>query len=204
MVRRLVLVFAAVGCASSTPPTTPMAAVEAPNCLSNKDGSGFRINPPRQAAEFTVVKSEQFSPELGVMRRYQARDFFWVDVFFYPAPRGCDFAMADSLVRMQARGFVEAVPRYVERGYYTDPSVRTIETLKPTERDLWLTGRYVSLAVTRKGNREYEEFLLFYLDGLFIKLRVTIKPDPTLVKRVADFPTWYIPLVMETKIEDRK
>jgi hypothetical protein len=207
---RLLLLVAAIGCASAPgkqPAVSNVQATGAPaaaNCLTAKPGPGFRINPPPKAAEFTVVKSETFSPELGVMRRYRAPDFFWLDVFFYPAPRGCDFEMADSLVRMQARGFVESIPRYIERGYYSDAKVRRIEKLTPGARDEWLTGRYVSLEVTSKGNREYEEFLLYYLDGLFLKMRVTIKPDPALVKRVADFPAWYIPLVMSTKIEDGK
>lgn len=207
MDRRFIWVLVLTGCASAAPKPAEVAktgpAAEL-NCLTAKPGPGFRIRPPAKAAEFNVVKSEAFSPELGFMRRYQAKDYFWVDAFFYPAPRACDFATADSLVRMQARGFIEAIPQYVQRGYYSNAKVRTVQALTPGERDEWLTGRYISLEVTRRGGTEYEEFLLYYLDGLFMKFRVTVKPDPALLKRVADFPTWFIPLVMATKIEDGK
>lgn len=210
MTRWIFLAVTIGGCAGTAasrvmPPAVSSVTAATDCARPGTPAGGFGLTPPREAGEYRVIQTKQFEKsELGSMKRYSARDYFWIDVFFYPAPHGCSLAMADSLVSAQARGFFETMLLYKQRGRFSEVQIAGAKTLKPAERDEWLAGRYVSVAVQTAKGEELEEFYLYYLDGMYLKFRVTIKRDPALIERVADFPTWYIPLLMTTRVPDKK
>ncbi len=110
--------------------------------------------------------------------KYQGQRMVGLDIYVWPLPaQGADSQQRDGLLQTEVTKFKEVVPQGVQRGWYEDYRIAfTAPHPVPLDGDS-LPGYAVALAFSRGGQRYASFFYIYAVQGMFLKIRLTVPAE---------------------------
>jgi len=101
------------------------------------------------------------------------------DIYVWPLPadRDMDAGRRDSLLQLEVAKFKEVVPLGIERGWYENYQIAFADPHPVATKSDSVPGYVVALVFARRGQRFTSFFYIYALQGMFIKIRLTVPAD---------------------------
>ena len=100
------------------------------------------------------------------------------DLYIWPLPAGEENAAhRDSLLQLEVAKFKEVAPLGIERGWYDNYEIVFADPHPVAMQTDSLPGYVVALVFTRRAASFTSFFYIYALQGMFIKIRLTIPAD---------------------------
>ena len=130
---------------------------------------------------------------------YKGRNITALDVFVYPpvAADTSDGTVREEL-RSEAKGFQDGLSAGITQGWYEEYQV-AFDAEKPVQTgDGLVPGFMVAAVLLRGGRTSVSLFYIYFLRGVFIKIRLTIPDVRWSTNPALNFPTELIHLVAKS------
>ena len=110
--------------------------------------------------------------------RYEGRRITGFDIYVWPLPAdSLDSTARDTLLQLEVAKFKEAAPVGLERGWYEDYKI-VFDAPHPVALDGdSLPGYVVALVFARRGQRSASFFYIYAVQGMYLKIRLTVPGD---------------------------
>jgi hypothetical protein len=128
--------------------------------------------------------------------RYEGRRITGFDIYVWPLPGdSLDRAARDTLLQLEVAKFKEAAPVGLERGWYEDYSI-AFDAPHPVALDGdSLPGYVVALVFARRGQRFASFFYIYAVQGMYLKIRLTVPGDDWGSNPALDLPATLVQTV---------
>jgi hypothetical protein len=125
--------------------------------------------------------------------RYEGRLITGLDIYVWPLPAdSLDSAARDTLLQLEVAKFKEVAAVGLERGWYEDYKI-AFDAPHPVALDGdSLPGYVVALVFARRGQRFASFFYIYAVQGMYLKIRLTVPGDDWGSNPALDLPAIFV------------